>query len=349
MRETKTLIKRAIAAVLAAALLFSAVGCRTDSGAIEQREAPPSGAIEQSGSLDKEIVRLKALVFPENSGLYVAPKPEQLSAFRALAASVMNGSCEIAAAQARALGYELVRFDDTDTSHQYYLLRERLNARGKQSLGWGNYVWNPVEQNDVLVEAPHPLFDPNTPELAMDVFQGLSARGYLMAGAHRSQDGSIYGIANVAGQRNSIFEIFHETWSRATTLPIQIHGFDMRKHANFPPGTDVILSNGDGTVPQIHQALDRAFKQAGLKSYVSNTLAPNSELNMLVNDGVPGKTFDLLSAGYNVQGQYTRNTYHMPFIHCETARSIRVDDPEHLWKPTVDAIVKTLDKAAPAP
>jgi hypothetical protein len=326
-------IKHSIAAVLAAALLFSAVGCRADSG-----------AIEQSGSLDNEIARLKALVFPENSGLYIVPKPEQLTAFRALAASVMNGSYETAATEAQALGYELAAFYDTDTLHEYYLLRERLNTQGKQSLGWGNYVWNPAEQNDVLVEAPHPLFDPNTPELAMDVFQGLSARGYLMAGAHRSQDGSIYGIANVAGQRNSIFEIFHETWSRATTLPIQIHGFDILKHPDFPPGADVVISNGDGKMWQVHEDLNRAFKDAGLQSYVINTFTADSAENKRVNDSVPGGTFASLSAGYNVQGQYTRNTYHMPFIHCEAEHSIRVDDPEHLWKPTVDAIVKTLEK-----
>jgi hypothetical protein len=329
--------ERATAFVIAAAFLFFAFGYSSRAA-----------IVNQSGSLGQEIARLDGLVFPQNSHLYVTPNAGQLTAFRALATSVMNGSYVAAAAQAEALGYELVNFYDTETSHQYYLLREQLNAQGKQNLGWGNYIWNPWQRSDVLVEAPHPLYDEKTPLFAIDVYQKLGGRGFLMAGAHRSQDGNIYGIANVVSQMNSIFEVVHEAWSRASTIPIQIHGFDYAKHTNFPAGTDIVLSNGDGKVLQAHIDLDQAFEAVGIHSYVYNTLTPTTAVNMLVNGGVPGSTFSSLSADYNVQGQYTRNTYGTAFVHCEIGREVRVNDP-NLWEPGVDAIAAALGAPVPEP
>jgi hypothetical protein len=342
MHDFKTLIrvatcKRATATVLAAAFLFIVLADIADAA-----------IIYQTGPLGDEIARLEGLVFPENSGLYVAPNASQRTAFRALAASVMNGSYATATTQAEALGYELVDFYDTETSHRYYLLREHLNAQGKQNFGWGNYIWDPAPLSDVLVEAPHPLYDNKTPEFAIDVFQGIIGRGFLMAGAHRNQDGSITGIANVATQSNSIFEAVHETWMSATTLPMQIHGFDYDNHENFPAGTDIVLSNGDGAVHQPHIDIDQAFEAAGFQSYVFNYLPSNSPVNVLVNDGVSGGTFSSLGATGNVQGQYTRNTYGTPFVHCEIEQSIRLDDPNN-WQPGVNALVSALRAPVPVP
>jgi len=329
--------KSATAMIFAGAFLFVAFAGIADAA-----------IIYQTGSLGAEVARLDGLVFPQNSGLYMAPNSSQRTAFRALATSVMAGSYTTAATQAEALGYELVDFYDTETSHEYYLLREHLNAQGKQNLGWGNYIWNPVPRSDVLVEAPHPLYDSKTPAFAIDVFEGIIGRGFLMAGAHRNQDGSIYGIANVVSQWNSIFEAVHETWMSATTLPVQIHGFDYDKHTQYPLGTDAVLSNCYGAVQQPHIDIDQALEAAGFKSYVYNTLPANSPLNILVNDGVPGSTFSDLSANYNVQGQYTHNTYGTPFVHCELEQSIRLDDPNN-WQPAVNALVSALNTPEPIP
>ncbi len=303
--------------------------------------------IAETGSLSAEIDRLKALVFPKNSMLYVQPTVQNRDDYRALTTSVMDGDYDTASTQATALGYELVRYHDTDTSRNFYLLREALNEYGEQNLGWGNYIWNPTQGKDILIEAPHPLYDTNTPEFAIEVFQGVHGRGYLMAGAHRASmgDGTM-GQANVCGHTDSIFHVVHETWSLSTTLPIQIHGFDWDKHTNFPAGTDVVLSNGDGAVPQPHIDLDDSFDDTGLLSFCYNSLPVNDPTNILVNTDwenggvVYGGTFGSLGGGYNVQGQYTRNTYGAPWIHCELEQSIRFNDPA-LWDPAVEAIVST--------
>ena len=303
--------------------------------------------IDETGSLSAEIDRLKDLVFPKNSMLYVLPTQQNRDDYRALVTSVMNGNYDTASTQAAALSYELVHYHDTDTARDFYLLREALNEYGQQNLGWGNYIWNPGGGKDILIEAPHPLYDTNTPEFAIEVFQGVHGRGYLMAGAHRAcmGDGTM-GQANVCGHTDSIFHVVHEAWSLSTTLPIQIHGFDWDKHTNFPAGTDVVLSNGDGAVPQPHIDLDDSFDDTGLLSFCYNTLPVNDPTNILVNTDwlnggvVSGGAFGSLSAGYNVQGKYTRNTYGAPWIHCELEQSIRFNDPT-LWDPAVDAIVST--------
>lgn len=322
---------RSIIAVLAAAVLL--VGCSTTHST--------SAVTQERGALSQEIIRLTSLVFPENSGLYVPPNAQQRADFRALAASVMNGDYEKAAEQAKALGYELVDFHDTETSRHYYILRERLNAHGRQKLGWGTYIWNPEQKVDALIEAPHPLFDPRTPELAMAVFQKVGARGFLMSGAHRSQDGSIYGIADPARNAAMIFQAVHETWSGPATLPVEIHGFDIKKHPELPKDTNVVISNGDGTIPPVHLKLCQAFNAEGMKAHIFNTLPADDPLNAQANGKLPGSTFHMLGATQNVQGQYSRSTYHVPFIHCETSLDVRVNDPAK-WKAAIEAISKTI-------
>ncbi len=317
--------------------------------------AVDAAPIYESGNLCGEIARLKTLVFPKESGLYVQPTAQNLSDFRALATSVENGQIWQASLQAEALGYEMVIFTDTRENRTYSLLREQLDEFGSQTKGWGNYVYDRLEAADLLIEAPHPLYDTNTPELSIEVYYGSNAKGYLMAGAHRNTmgDGN-YGQANVPGHTDSIFHIVHEEWSDADTLPIQIHGFDWDKHTNFPAGTDVVLSNGDGAVPQPHIDLDAAFDDAALLSFAYNSLGINDPVNIQVNTDwlnggvVSGGTFSSLGAGYNVQGQYTRNTYGAPWIHCELEQSIRFNDPS-LWQPAIDVIVVTFGEPIPEP
>jgi len=340
---SKLVTKPAASALYAAAffIAFFAVTAQT---------AP----IYETGNLGNEIDRLKDLVFPKNSGLYLTPTTQELTDFRALADSVENGLIEQAATQAEALNYEMVVFTDTRNNRPYYLLREELDGFGSQTTGWGNYIFDPAERANLLFEAPHPLYDTNTPELAIDIFYGTKAKGYLMAGAHRNQGDGTFGHANVCGHTNSIFHIVHEEWSDAETLPFQIHGFDWDKHTNFPAGTDMVISNGDAVVHQPHIDLDAAFDDALLLSFVYNALSINDPVNIQVNTDwenggiVYGGTFSSLSGGYNVQGQFTRNTYGQAFLHCEHEQSIRFNDPD-LWDPAVNAYVTAFGAPIPEP
>jgi len=320
-------------------------------GVVDPEEPPEP--IHESGVLGDEIDRLKGLAFQRQSGLYVVPTSAELEAFGSLADRVEAGELDQAAAEAFNLGYEVVLFTDTDDGREYYLLRERLEG-GQQRLGWGSYLYDPLG-SDLLVEVPHPLFETNTPQLGTEVFKGTRAMGFLMAGAHRNAQGDgNSGQANPTTHTDCVFHVVHEEWSAATTLPMQIHGFDLDKHASFPAGTDIVLSNGDGAVWTAHVKLDEALDAAGLLSFVYNTLPVADQVNQQVNadwenGGVAdGTSFSSLADTLNVQGQYTRDTYGQAFLPVELEQSVRFNDPR-LWQPAVDALVAVVGGGPPDP
>jgi len=340
------------------------------------------GIIHASGTLADLVDELKSLVFRRptssnpNPPPYVTPQPWQLDAFRALATSVASGLLPQAASEADALGYDLVIFTDTSDGKVYRVLREQ-----GQSLGWGSYIYDPTGR-DVLIEAPHPLNDSNTPELAIEVYDGADAKGYLLAGAHRRNRGGsttdpTSQPSNVAGRENSVFHVVHEAWSGPDTLPAQIHGYAARNHPELPAGTDAVLSNGcrtwspsvrceipgqgasdDGRVPSIFRLLDTAFDDGspGLLSFAWNKLPTNDAVNQAVNTNwkngnqvLPGGTFVELSANYNVQLHHTRQQRPVgiahPAIHAEFERSVRFDDPAapgNKWTRAVEALIATI-------
>ena len=321
-------------------------------------QADPCGApIEKSGTLSEEIERLNGLVLAKDSGKYVTPTPPQLIALRSLAQLIKKD--EVAAAQCEAdkLGYELVLFTDTRNGKIYRLLREKLATTDK--LGWGSYVYD-RQGRSRLVEAPHPKSDVNTPQLAIEVFREAGAKGYLMAGAHRLANGGIESnplaqLANVAAHIDSMFYVFHEEWSSDDnqfddqTLPIQIHGFAIGNHTNFPSLTQAVISNGDGFVRGPHYDLDEALDTNGLLSFAWAKTVSNADSRInCTNTTHPcntssqdGDIFIDVGGNYNVQGSYTRTQYNRPFLHVELALKVRTPS-DVLWQPAIEAMVKTL-------
>jgi len=321
-------------------------------------QADPCGApIEESGTLSVEIARLNDLVLAKDSGKYVTPTIPQLSALRSLAQLIKKDEVTAAQCEADKLGYELVLFTDTRNGKIYRLLREKLATTDK--LGWGSYVYD-RQGRSRLVEAPHPKSDVNTPQLAIEVFREAGAKGYLMAGAHRLANGGIESnplaqLANVAAHIDSMFHVFHEEWSSDDnqfddqTLPIQIHGFAIGNHTNFPSLTQAVISNGDGFVRGPHYDLDEALDTNGLLSFAWAKTVSNADSRInCTNTTHPcntssqdGDIFIDVGGNYNVQGSYTRTQYNRPFLHVELALKVRTPS-DVLWQPAIEAMVKTL-------
>ena len=273
----------------------------------------------ESGDFVQEVERLKSLAFAKDSDLYVAPSAAQRAAFSALATTLLSGDLAGVDAQAVALDYELVEFTDTVSGAVYHGLREVSQTRG-----WGSYFVNLTFQSDALVETPHVLFDTNSWEVGALIFRESGARGFLMSGAHRNANGS--GTADVAHLAESIYQEVHKAWNGASdeTTAWQIHGFALENHSSFPPGSDAVLSNGDGNVYQEVIDLDALLEAQGFLSYAYNTLNASDTLNLLVNDGEPGTTFSSLAGTTNVQGIHSRGLNGI-FVHVELERSIRFD------------------------
>ena len=248
---------------------------------------------------------------------YVDPTPV-LHAFRHLAATMAWGDVKVAARKAAELGYEVIKFTDVDTKHEYYVLREDLDAV-KTLRGWGSYIFNPQSKVDAIVEVPHPFADVHTPEIGGQIFAECEARGFLLAGTHRDK-------ADVPDLVDSIFHQVHTAWigPLAQVTAWQIHGFAGQKHP-FPNGTQVVASNGEGAIAPEIAALDTAMDERGMPSYVFNQLPADNDENKQVNGDVPGVAFRSLAAAKNEQGRLSRSLGGS-FVHIELEVNVRANE-----------------------
>lgn len=295
----------------------------------------------QAGDLIAEIALRENQAFAEGSNDYVAPTGMQRADFQTLAETLLAGDLAAADVAAANLDYELVEFTDSNTNQVYHLLREEL-VNGSPTRGWGTYVLNPNFTTDVLLEAPHPIHDLHSEDVAIRAFLTGGARGFLMAGAHRSANG--FNTADVAHIEASIFHHVHIAWTGGgDTQAWQIHGFDFDGHADeFPVGTDVVLSSGDGGVSAEVLDIDSRFDAHDYPSYAYNALPANDPLNVAVNGNEPGVSFSSLGGTTNVQGIHTRSLGGR-FVHVELEQDIRGSQATRidLAQQIADALVAT--------
>ncbi|MDI6791649.1 MAG: PKD domain-containing protein [bacterium] len=267
------------------------------------------GLIEEGGSFYSLIATLKSRVIAKNTEGYIPPEAADTATMSQVVNLITSGistynsnTLQAAACLAATIDYELVKFADTESGRDHYVLREEESV----NRGWGSYIFNSDDCSKGVIEIPHPLFDINTPEVGSRAYIEAGARVFLMAGSHRNANAD--GEADAAHNSATIFETVHETITTATTNSIQIHGFSINNHPGYP---DIVLSAGDGSVPSpLGQLRDRLMAKG---------------FSVGVYDGV--NWFDL-GATTNVQGIYTRSVGGI-FIHIELEKFIRDDPAEY--------------------
>tara|TARA_R110002096_G_scaffold48333_9_gene128395 strand:+ start:14494 stop:15609 length:1116 start_codon:yes stop_codon:yes gene_type:complete len=286
-----------------------------------------SAAVIESGSFYSEVLELKNLAFTEDSGKYVAPTVQERADFRQLAINLYDHNWATAETQANNLGYDLVKFSNTTTNSVYWGVREQL-VDGAQTKGWGSFFINENAVTNVTIEVPHPVFDGNTHRLGERVFERSEANGFMLAGSHRSANGSQ--TANPTSLEFSIFQEVHEIWNGGygDSTAWQMHGYGATTKSYFPDGTDAVMSDGAGNVTPELIALDIALEalpdNVFGQAYVYNQLDTDNPLNELVN-GVGQNGHDpfwRLRAFNNPQGQFSRDAGGT-FVHIETSTHIR--------------------------
>ena len=109
--------------------------------------------------------------------------------------------------------------------------------------GWGLFLFRRETGSNVIVEAPHPLYDQQTPSVAMSVYSALDARALLIAGAHRDANGD--GAADAAHNPETAFQAIHSALvSSGSPVVLQFHSFAASKHPGFPQ----VVLDGDHVV-----------------------------------------------------------------------------------------------------
>lgn len=171
---------------------------------------------------------------------YVAPDAEALDAFRTALALVVTGDYCGAAAIAPAAGYELVLLTDMkEAGGGVHLLQPEAGTND----GRGVYLVRPDAVRDLVLEAPHPVYDLRSAQVAARIFLISGARALAVAGAHRCANSAAAGCdgttkvcndgewgpyreSDMAHADQSFFQEFHQVLSTEApdTVTVQVHG-----------------------------------------------------------------------------------------------------------------------------
>src|SRR2546422_4844971 len=205
------------------------------------------------------------------------------------------GSILSASSLAAQLKYELIPVNDSATGNKYYVLMENTTV----NRGWGSYLFaaeRSPSTTQVMVEAPHPVTDFNSQQIAFTIFTCAYPRvtALLVSGVERTFGPN--GQTDMAHRTQSIFETAHEAFTKFGSVIIQIHGFDAFHH---PTESLVVLSDGDGRINGALQAIASHLEAASLSVGIFD-----------------GFTHEKLGAQKNIQGRYAR-AFGAGFVHSE--------------------------------
>lgn len=250
MRPSRTFL------ILTVLLLLSVISCMpqmtptplapSTATAATTNTPRPSPTLETiEGSFRNQINLLEENMPRAKSEAYVVPTNQEQADFAKLVSLIINdelaSSPDLLNKNNYRLNYYVDRGDDYAVS---YLLREKRPIQK----GWGLYAFRVDSTSNIIIEAPHPLYDRRTPSIALDVYRALDARALLIAGAHRNANGD--GSADVAHAPASIFHSVHESLSQelhptaGNMIILQIHGFHTTKHEGYP---QAVLGFGQNT------------------------------------------------------------------------------------------------------
>ena len=288
------------------------------SDPVDRTPQDPDLPVEQ-GDLSQVIAEIVEAAPRRGSEKYVEPSLRQLAEFASLASSMETGDLVGASQYAEALGYTLVRFDDSSTGQRMLVAREEAEYAHEPERGWGTIVVDPEGAN-ILIEVPHPIYERGTSEVGVGLFRETGAKALLVAGAHRYswEDER----SDVAHASNTAFNAAHEALLPASFV-VQPHGFDSEEKYYYP---DVILSSGAVPASARAKAIYRGLEEAGLS------------VGLYDRDS----RFENVGGTTNAQGVSTRQAGG-EFVHVEAARGVRADVAER--SRLVKAIASSLTRS----
>jgi hypothetical protein len=282
------------------------VGCVAASGPPAARRAGRPRPSESAGEhFSLKGTRLEPLIAsvpipgPGSEAVRV-PAGEELRAFSILMQRMFEGQADAARTQAAALGYELIEYPGPGG---YLVLRERPDA----FRGQGTYIVNLHYRRNIVLEAPHPIFDAGTLEEGVRMFEEVQARALFLSGAHRCANeeptpcgigktdacNGRYRTSDSGHVRASFFQSAHEATLRLPDAPVAI---SLHEHADKAGDPVAIVSSG-------------------VKTELSPAALPNRLRRILVDLGVEARSCNLAGDGplrlcgeTNVQGRVSNGS-----------------------------------------
>ncbi len=241
-------------------------------------------------------------------GDYVEPTYADLSTMRRIFSLIDSGisnnatdSILAASSLASQIEYQLLPIGDSVTGHKFYVLAEDSNV----NRGWGSYFFvagqNPSSSPRVIVEAPHPVTDFNSQNIAYDMFVNSYPHviAFFVSGVERTFGPN--GQTDMAHRTLSIFEAANEAFAKFGSLVIQIHSFGAALHPGYPL---VVLSSGDGGTNGALQSISSSLGSSGISVGIFD-----------------GFNYESLGGTDNAQGRYVR-TVGGGFVHTEISSNV---------------------------
>ncbi len=199
------------------------------------------------------------------------------------------------------INYKLLPINDSATGKRFYVLVETPNV----NRGWGSYFFvvgqNQKSSPRVIFEAPHPVTDFNSQNIAYEIFVNSYPHvfGFFVSGVERTLGPK--GQTDMAHRTLSIFETATEAFAGFGSVVVQIHSFDANLHPGYPL---VVISSGDGGT------------NGALESIASNLRASGFSVGIF-----DGFSYETLGGTDNVQGRYLRATWG-GFVHVEISSTV---------------------------
>lgn len=133
-----------------------------------------------------------------------------------------------------------------------------LIRTGPDAAGWSVTAPAAAVQRVVLM-APHPRADRGTEVLAQRLFGLSRARALVQGTVHRRTPASDGSEADPAHRADTFFQVATEVLDARIPdqMFLQLHGFELKRHADVAPATAVILSDGN-TTPRPHPRFSAA-------------------------------------------------------------------------------------------
>lgn len=218
------------------------------------------------GYLQDWLLTGKEHIAPKGTDLYVPPSPEELLFFdtelltpllKLIRTEYQNGQwsedglvqLRILADDAVKLGYGIVRYRQRHTEHDYLILAEQREPKRY----WGTYVFRLEAGQNYMVQVPRPLYEVNSFEYAVALFERLQAKVLLIGGTHpltnRDRSADLLKYSN----RHNIFNLVNQVVLREIgneqMLVIHSRAFGRSDEGLIPPA-DILLAFNQGTTSE---------------------------------------------------------------------------------------------------
>ena len=330
----------------------------------------PASAVYRTTSDDLGAYLTGTIFIPEDEGSFDPPSSAEQAVFYAAVQQLLRQNVAGAANAIDPLGYDLIEFHDTSSGQVFYVLEERMTARGL-----GTYALNPNAKRILNIQVPHPHVDWGTWAESVQIFLQTEALFFQIAGTHRCASPTISacsgttGTCGVKGAPYRISDVAHytENFYQAASnavhdeidllVSISVHGYGCEPVEDMDTSSVVQISNGTSfdILGSLATRLASEYNEILFSPEINYPLVGAGSFNRHPSEPavLEVAACELMSGGTNVQGRYINGETVDPcgtsiagpvlserFLHIEQLPPLRRATPDTngaSWQITIDA------------